>query len=224
MMVLTTPFGRRLRRGLRNMTVLLAAALTLAACASAPATKTKAEAPAAPPARIDLDESVGFTITEDVRISAATRNDYERALGLLEQGERAQGIALLQDIVASAPGVSAPRIDLGIAYHRDGDLERAEAELLTALKLNPEHPIAHNELGIIYRKSGRFQEARDSYESALAVYSGYHFARRNLAVLCDLYLGDLDCALENYEAYMQTVPGDDEATIWIADLKSRMNQ
>ena len=82
----------------------------------------------------------------------------------------------------------------------------------------------HNELGIIYRKTGRFAESRKSYERALAVYPGYHFARRNLAVLCDLYLGDLDCALENYEAYMATVPEDPEAAIWIADLRMRMNQ
>ena len=56
------------------------------------------------------------------------------------------------------------------------------------------------------------------------MYPGFHFARRNLAVLCDLYLMDLQCALENYEAYMATVPRDDEATIWIADLKLRLER
>ena len=177
-----------------------------------------------PPARIDLDDSMGFTITEDARISNATRSDYDSALGELNQGTQDQGIELLERVVAASPGLSAPRIDLGIAYHQAGNLEAAEAQLLEALALNPTHPVALNELGIIYRKTGRFAEARASYEAALDVYSGYHFARRNLAVLCDLYLGDLDCALENYEAYMQTVPGDDEATIWIADLKGRMAQ
>ncbi len=198
-------------------------ALVMAGCAttSGPG-RTKTSEPVAQPAQIDVTESVGFTITEEVRISAATRADYERALSLLERGERDAGIELLRQIVADAPEVSAPRIDLGIALHRGGDLGAAEAELALALEINPAHPIAHNELGIIYRKTGRFAEARRSYEAALDVYSGYHFARRNLAVLCDLYLGDLDCALENYEAYMQTVPGDDEATIWIADLKGRM--
>ena len=176
------------------------------------------------PARIDLQEEVGFTITEEVRISSAARSDYERALALLQSGERAQGIGILEKVVADSPELSAPRIDLGIAYHQAGDLEKAEATLTEALKINPSHPIAHNELGIVYRKTGRFAEARKSYEAALDVYSGYHFARRNLAVLCDLYLADLECARENYEAYMQTVPGDDEATIWIADLENRMKR
>jgi len=76
----------------------------------------------------------------------------------------------------------------------------------------------------VYRKTGRFAEARSSYERALAIYPGYHFARRNLAILCDLYLADLDCALANYEAYMATVPGDDEASMWIADIRNRSGQ
>ena len=67
-------------------------------------------------------------------------------------------------------------------------------------------------------------EARASYEAALAVYPGFHFARRNLAILCDLYLADLECALDNYEAYMQTVPGDEEASMWIADIRYRLDQ
>ena len=202
-------------------TIAIAALAVLAGCATT-GTPQPAKKKSTPPARIALDETVGFTITEDVRISNATRSEYDAALDELNQGEREQGIELLRQIVDASPGLSAPRIDLGIAYHAAGDLEAAEAELLEARSLNPNHPVVHNELGIILRKTGRFDEARASYEAALDIYSGYHFARRNLAVLCDLYLGDLDCALENYEAYMQTVPGDDEATIWIADLKGRM--
>jgi Flp pilus assembly protein TadD len=222
---MTTRTGSRLadsRATMARASVCLVA-LAITGCMTTGTTGSPgATARQTPPARIDLDESVGFTITEDARISSATRSDYDAALDLLERGEREQGIAMLRQVVDASPGLSAPRIDLGIAYHAAGDLESAEAELLEALAINPDHPVVHNELGIIYRKTGRFDEARSSYEAALAVYSGYHFARRNLAVLCDLYLGDLDCALENYEAYMQTVPGDDEATIWIADLKSRM--
>ena len=176
------------------------------------------------PARIELQEAVGFTITEEARISSGVRSDYEQALRLLEQGQLDQGIEALETVAAAAPQLSAPRIDLGIAYHRAGDLEAAETNLLQALELNAEHPIVHNELGIIYRKSGRFDEAKMSYETALATYPGYHFARRNLAILCDLYLADLECALENYEAYMTTVPEDDEATMWISDIRSRVNQ
>ncbi len=196
---------------------LLATAILIAGCAATSEQKRT-------PARIEIQDEVGFTITEEARIGGNVRADYEQALSLLEQGRHGEGIELLEAVAAKAPILSAPRIDLGIAYHRAGDLEAAERNLRQALELNPEHPIVHNELGIIHRKSGRFAAARKSYEAALAVYPGYHYARRNLAVLCDLYLADLRCALDNYEAYMATVPGDDEASIWIADLRNRLGQ
>jgi Flp pilus assembly protein TadD len=113
-------------------------------------------------------------------------------------------------------------IDLGIAYGRVGDLERAEASLERALELAPRHPVAHNELGIVYRRTGQFEEARESYEKALAVYPDFHFARRNLAILCDVYLLDASCALEHYGLYTQAVPDDEAAAMWIADLRNRV--
>jgi Flp pilus assembly protein TadD len=166
----------------------------------------------------------GFTITEQVRISGDVRADYDRALEYLRQNRFDDGIALLKQITEKAPDVTAPFIDLGIAYSRAGDLEQAEAALLAALKLSPEHPIAHNELGIVYRKSGRFAEARLSYERALAIYPGFHFANRNLGVLCDLYLQDLNCAREHYEAYMESVVEDADVTIWLADVRHRLGE
>ncbi len=188
----------------------------LAACSGTPSTRSTAH--------LEIQEDVGFTITEVARINNDARADYESALTLLEQGHHDDGIALLKEVAERAPQFSAPHIDLGIAYHRAGDLAAAEQQLLLALEKNFDHPIAQNELGIVYRKTGRFEEARQAYENALAIYPGYHFARRNLAVLCDLYLADLGCALENYEAYMQTVPSDDEASMWIADIRNRTSQ
>ena len=200
----------------RNAALLAVVAYLVSACATTETTR--------PPARIEIQEEVGFTITEDARIGGDVRADYEEALTYLEQGRHDEGIALLEAVAETAPELSAPRIDLGIAYHRAGDLDAAESNLLLALQSNPDQPVAHNELGIVYRKTGRFNEARQSYEAALAIYPGFHFARRNLAILCDLYLADLNCALENYEAYMTTVPSDDEASMWIADIRYRLGQ
>jgi Flp pilus assembly protein TadD len=175
-------------------------------------------------ARLEIQDDYGFTITEQVRISGDVRAEYQSALSLLEQNQFDRGITMLREVTESAPDVTAPHINLGIAYSRHGDLDLAEASLLTALELNPQHPIAYNELGIVYRKTGRFAEARQSYEKALAVHPGFHYARRNLAILCDLYLSDLGCALENYEIYSQEVPEDEEVGIWMADIRNRLAQ
>lgn len=204
-------------RHIKSIALTLSASL-VAACA------TTSEPVRQQPVNIEIQEEVGFTITEEAHIGGDVRIEYETALSYLQQGRDEDGIALLEKVARAAPELSAPRIDLGIAQHRAGDLEAAESNLLLALESNPDQPVAHNELGIIYRKTGRFEEARKSYESALEVYPGFHFARRNLAILCDLYLADLDCALRNYEAYMKTVPSDEEASMWIADIRYRLDQ
>lgn len=195
---------------------MLVTALVVAGCA--------ASGPAQKSARMEVQEEVGFVITEEARISNTARVDYEEAMHLLSLERNAEGMALLAQAAEEAPQVAAPRIDLGIAHHRAGDLAAAEEQLRKALEINPDHPVAHNELGIVYRKSGRFADARRSYEAALAIYPGFHFARRNLAILCDLYLADMECALEQYGAYLETAPDDEEAAMWLAVVRNRMAQ
>jgi Flp pilus assembly protein TadD len=200
----------------RTLASLVGCALliSMGGCATTETARTKS--------RIEIQEQVGFTITEKARVSENTRVDYGQALSLLQQGLSSEGIAMLEQVADATPNLSAPRIDLGIAFADIGDFEAAEKHLQTALASNPEHPIAHNELGIVYRKMGRFSEAREHYEAALMIYPEFHFARRNLAVLCDLYLADLQCALKNYEAYMVIAPDDKEAHMWVADIRNRV--
>ncbi|MDH4073413.1 MAG: tetratricopeptide repeat protein [Gammaproteobacteria bacterium] len=199
---------------------LPALALALCLVAGCSTTTSKPE-PVRPSAQLEVVEEIGFTIAEEQVVSADVDLAYQDALRSLGQGMLDDGIARLEQVTALAPGLAAPRISLGMAHHIAGDLDSAEAQLLQAIEVNPLHPVAHNELGIIYRKTGRFAAARSSYEAALDVYPGYHHARRNLAILCDLYLSDLKCAMQNYEAYMATVPNDEEVEIWMADLRLR---
>jgi len=200
---------------IRERSLWLTVTLIVAACATPALAATRT-----PKVEITPD-ATGFTVTQEIRVSGDVRADYDNALRLLAQQQYAQGIALLVKVTESTPAAIAPHIDLGIAYGRSGDLDRAEASLGKALAINPDHPIANNELGMVYRRKGRFADARASYEKALAVYPSFHFAHRNLAILCDLYLMDLGCALTHYEAYSQAVPGDQEAVKWIADLRNR---
>jgi len=204
---------------------LLAPAL-LAGCASHAHRATTAPSEARPKvkeAKVVQDPG-GFTITQPVSVPADMRADYETAVRLLKQERYEPGIALMLKLTEHVPDLAAAHIDLGIAYARTGDLDRAEASLRRALELNPRHPVAYNELGLVLRRKGQFAQARASYEAALGQFADYHYAHRNLAILCDLYIGDSACALEHYEAYSRMVPDDAEVAQWMAELRDHKSQ
>jgi len=176
-----------------------------------------------PTAGLEVLEGTGFTYVEKGEADESVRAEFDRAVVYLEAGQFAAAVPILIGVAEKAPEFTAPQIDLGIAYARSGDLDQAAAALEKAIEIDARQPIAYNELGLVYRRQGRLTLARQTYERGLTVYPALHLARRNLAILCDLYLRDRACAIDNYEAYRQVVPDDKDAGMWIDDLRGRGN-
>jgi len=166
----------------------------------------------------------GFIITEVPKMDEASCRDFDRAVALLKEQDYGQAIDLLEKVIEQSPGVTAPYINIAIAYQRIGRPERAEEHLKTALTLFPEHPVACTEYGLLFRKTGRFAEARAIYEKVITRFPEYYPVHRNLGILCDLYLNDLTCALEHYETYSEAVPDDKQVKLWLADLRVRLGK
>jgi tetratricopeptide (TPR) repeat protein len=171
-----------------------------------------------------VDGREGFIITEVPTMDNASRRDFDRAVAMLKDQDYGQAIDLLEKVIEQSPGVTAPYIDIAIAYLRVGKPSLAEEHFKTALMLFPEHPVASNEYGLLCRKTGRLAEARAIYEKAIARFPEYYPLHRNLGILCDLYLNDPACAFEHYEIYSNATPADTQVKLWIADSRDRLGR
>ncbi|HTP04217.1 MAG TPA: tetratricopeptide repeat protein [Nitrospirota bacterium] len=163
----------------------------------------------------------GFIIRENPKMDNESKSEFERAVSLMTDGKNDKAIELLTKVIERQPGVTAPYINIAVAYMRTKKPEQAEQNLKTALKLFPAHPVASNEYGLLLRKAGRFKEAREVYEKEIARFPEYLPVHKNLGILCDLYLSDPVCALKQFEIYNEGMPSDAQVKIWIAELRMR---
>ncbi|MFO7604769.1 MAG: Wzy polymerase domain-containing protein [Desulfurivibrionaceae bacterium] len=166
----------------------------------------------------------GFVIREISDMTAESLDDFERAIVMMDDHNYEKAIELLENVIEQSPGVTAPYVNLAMAYARIGKTEPAERHLKTALALFPDHPAVSNEYGLLLRKSGRFTEAREIYEKALDSFPEYLPVHLNLGILCDLYLNDQECALKQYGIYSEAMPEDEQVEIWIAELQLRLGR
>lgn len=157
-----------------------------------------------------------------VDIDADVENDFNKAVELLRKEQYQQAITVLDTVIEREQRLPAPYVNIAMAYNKLGDVTKAEENFINALKLDIGHPTANNELGMLYRKAGKFNAARIAYQNAIKEHSDYLPAKRNLGVLCDLYLHDYKCALEQYEDYLELQPDDKTVAIWVSDVKQRI--
>jgi tetratricopeptide (TPR) repeat protein len=155
------------------------------------------------------------------KASPRARAEFLAAMQSIKSVEYERTIKLLNKVIAQTPGNPVPYINLAIVYKKMQNWTLAEENLKLALQIDSDNPVANNELALVYRKTGRFTQAREVYEAILAKYPNFLIARKNLGVLCDLYMRDYSCAVKNYVIYSDARPDDAPVKIWIADLKGR---
>jgi len=88
-----------------------------------------------------------------------------------------------RDAVETSPHSPMAHINLGDQYLRHRDLDNAEKEALTALRLDPQTTLAHNNLGIVYAIRGRLKDAEREFQEELRINPGYDDALYNLGML-----------------------------------------
>ena len=161
---------------------------------------------------------------ENIEIDSDIEDDFNMALSYLKSEKYDEAIQLLKELIAKEQRVPAPFVNLGMAYDKKGEHDNAEKYFLLALGVDLTHPVANNQLGMLYRKKGKFNKSKKAYTNALTAHPDYLPLVKNYGILCELYLRDLPCALQQYEHYLSLQPESKTMKIWVADLSNRIKR
>lgn len=148
---------------------------------------------------------------------------FDEAVALMRGERYSQAVAILEPMSQSRPELPGVHVNLGIAYDRLERGEDAAKAWQAALNADPNHAAALNLMAIHHREQGRFEEARALYRRLLRTDPRHANGHLNLAILCDLYLQDLSCALSHYQHFQALADTEHEqVAFWIADLQRRL--
>ena len=100
---------------------------------------------------------------------------------------------------------AAALTNLGIAYFRKGDVNKAKQYYDKALEINPAYVYTHNEIGKLYMSIGREDDAVLQFKQAISGYPEYDEAHYNLGVVY-LKQGNNLLACHQFNKVVELVP------------------
>ncbi|MBF0359334.1 MAG: tetratricopeptide repeat protein [Magnetococcales bacterium] len=93
----------------------------------------------------------------------------------------------------------------GISYHQTGQLDAAIQCYRKTLELNPEHAVAHSNMGFALQTTGELEQAVSSYQKAITFKPDYAEAYYNLGVALNEQ-GKLELAVASYNQAITIKP------------------
>lgn len=138
----------------------------------------------------------------------------------------ANASALLVSLKSQRPDLAEVHAALGWVARQQGDQEQAMAAYRTAFEINPYDAVSANNLALLLREKGRFREAVTLLQEEIEYSPETADLHYNLAVIAELYLLDLELALNHYRRFRKLTETEQEGQLvagWIADLERRLD-
>ncbi len=175
------------------------------------------------PACSVLPATTPVTATEPAEqpLAAELTEAYRAGLQLLQHDD-ARALDHWQQLADGWPEYPGVWVNLAIARYRSQDFSGSLESAGQALAIDSEFCPAFKIRGLAAREAGEFSLAEQSYLQALSCDPADANVHYNLGILYDLYLHDLQKALQQYQAAQQMQTEKDETlAMWIEDLQRR---
>ena len=158
-----------------------------------------------------------------VNVPDSAKSRFAAGAQLLKQGKLDEAKSLYETMSQHYPALSGVWVQLGSIAEKQAHVEQAIAYLRQAINLQTSNYLAHNHLGLLYRQQGKFSVALNHYNQALDSWPAFTQARLNRGILYDLYLGEKEQALADYQVYQALLTQPDrKVKSWIADLERQL--
>jgi len=156
---------------------------------------------------------------------------YQRVLEIEPWNANAgQNLEKLEKILAcshlSQPALPSPDELYRAAQSaaNEGRSDEAISKLEMLLRASPDFAMAHNDLGVLYYKSGEKDRAGKHYEKAVQLEPGDITFQKNLADYYCIEMGQLEKAMQIYVRVLEKFPEDIEALMAIGYVCETANK
>jgi len=135
---------------------------------------------------------------------------FNAGLSLLEMKQPGEAVPYLEEAVAKQPGVAYWHLTLARAYHKSHQLQKALKYYRATLKINPDQPVAHNEMGMLFWDLKSFYFADAAFQQAYLLDKQYVDALNNLTT-SSMMFKQYDQAIIYLNRLLEINPDNDNA-------------
>jgi tetratricopeptide (TPR) repeat protein len=135
---------------------------------------------------------------------------FNAGLALLRMGKPKDAVPYLEEAVTKQPGVADWHLNLARAYHQSSQLQKALKQYRASTEINPDQPVAHNEMGMLFWDLKSFYFADASFQKAYQLDNRYVGALNNLAT-SSMMFKQYDQAIGYLDRLLEINPENDNA-------------
>lgn len=200
---------------IRCFIILLLVLLGLSGCSQKSVEQSVAE-----PVNTQEQTAITAELEEHGVIDA---HEYDDGIEAITAGNYSTARDIFTRFAEKNPGLSGAYINLALIAYRQESYEEAEKLAERVLEINPEHAQTFHLRALLHLQNGDIRLAERDYKTAIELNPGYAIAHYNLALLYDIFLQQLEPAIEHYSIYLQLIDHEDEETRnWINHLENSL--